>query len=92
MQVQPDTMTIVPGATVRIETPVQLRFDPRVPPSGGDVSTRWSLPHVPVPVRVQAALQLTGVTVGSCEARFDPQGAHEHRLRAGSGGVVRQSS
>ncbi|HMA33938.1 MAG TPA: hypothetical protein VKY74_05595 [Chloroflexia bacterium] len=73
--VRPHTATIAPGAALRIETPIQLRFDPQVPPSGGDVPTRWSLPHLPVAVRVRATLRLSGASIAPCEARFDPHAA-----------------
>jgi hypothetical protein len=77
--VQPQTLTLAPGATTRIDTPIHLRFDPQVPPSGGDVPTRWSLAHAPVPIQVQATLQLTGAEVAPCEARFDPHPTkHRH--------------
>jgi hypothetical protein len=66
------TLTIAPGATERIETPVRLRFDPQVPPSGGDEPTRWSLAHEPVPVRLEATLRLDGRSLGPCRGRLDP--------------------
>ena len=68
--VAPAALTLRPGASTRIETPVRLRFEPDAPP--GDEPTRWSLRHEPVPVRVEATLMLNGQSVGPCEARFEP--------------------
>ena len=70
--VQRVTATLAPGETVRLATPFRLRFDPNVPPSGGDVPTRWSLRHAPVPVVLRATLDLSGATVEPCETRWDP--------------------
>jgi hypothetical protein len=71
--VRPRAERIEPGRAVRIETPVTLRFDPDVPPSGGDVPTRWSLPSEPVPVRLRATIRVDGHAFAPCEARFDPR-------------------
>ena len=73
--VRPHSATIAPGAGIHIDTPIHLRFDPDAPPSGGDAPTRWSLAHAPAPVRLRATLQLMGVAVAPCEARFDPHAA-----------------
>src|SRR5690242_18178515 len=35
VRVQPETITVAPGETLRLATPIQLRFDTHVPPSGG---------------------------------------------------------
>jgi len=69
---QPVTVTIPAGESARIETPIRLRFDPDVPPSGGDVPTRWTLQHDPVPVVLRATPHLEGAPVGLCEARWVP--------------------
>jgi hypothetical protein len=68
----PVEVTIEPGKTAHIETPIRLRFDPDVPPSGGDVPTVWTLRHAPVPVVLRAILRLDGATVGPCEAKWQP--------------------
>ena len=60
------------GTSARIETPIRLRFDPDVPPSGGDVPTRWTLQHDPVRVVLRATPHLEGAPVGLCEARWVP--------------------
>lgn len=70
---QPIAVTIPAGESIRIETPIRLRFDPDVPPSGGNVPTVWTLQHTPVPVLLRATLSLEGVTVGPCEARWVPK-------------------
>jgi hypothetical protein len=71
--VQPVSATIAPGTSVRIETPVRLRFAPNVDPSGGDDPMVWSLRHAPAPVVVRVTLHLDGATVNPCEARWQPK-------------------
>jgi hypothetical protein len=69
---QPIVMTIPAGESNRIATPIRLRFDPDVPPSGGDDPTIWTLQHAAVPVLLRATLSLEGATVSPCEARWVP--------------------
>jgi len=73
--VQPMMLTIAAGETVRIETPIQLRFDPNIDPSGGNVPTQWTLRHVPAPVLLQVTMQLNGANVEPCKVRFVPKSA-----------------
>jgi len=73
--VQPITITIDSGEIVRIDTPIQLRFDPNIDPSGGDVPTQWTLRHVPAPVILRATMHLNGATVKPCEVHFAPRSA-----------------
>lgn len=68
--IQPTNVTLASGETTRIETPIYLRFDPNVPPSGGDTPTQWTLLHVPTPVLLKFSLQFDGVDVETCEAYF----------------------
>ena len=70
--VQPVTQTIGAGETVQIATPIRLRFDPQVAPSGGAEPTLWTLKHAPAPVHLQVTLRLSGATVAPCSAQFDP--------------------
>jgi hypothetical protein len=70
--VQPISQTLGPGQSFQLETPIRLRFDPNVDPSGGNVLTRWTLRHAPVPVTLRATLHFDGLSVAPCEARLNP--------------------
>jgi len=67
---------IAPGETIRIETPIKLVFDPQVPPSGGDIPTRWTLKQMPVSVDLSVTLRLGGASVAPCQASWvqEPDG------------------
>lgn len=71
--VQPMTLTIPAYESVRIDTPIQLRFDPNIGPSGGDVPTQWTLRCMPAPVLLLVKVRLNGATVLPCEAHFTPR-------------------
>lgn len=60
VQGRPRTLVLPAGGSVQLETPIRLRFDPVVPPSGGDDPMVWSIRAPRQPVRVQATLALTG--------------------------------
>lgn len=72
-QVRPVRVTIAPGETVRISTPIRLRFDTRERPSGGEDPTLWTLRHAPAPVRLRATMTLRGAMVAPCETHLVPQ-------------------
>lgn len=61
VQGQPRSLVLPSGATVKIETPIRLRFDPGAPPSGGHDPMVWSIRSPQQPVRVQATLELPGI-------------------------------
>ncbi len=69
----PVTVTVGPGETVRVATPIRLRYDPHVGPSGGELPTRWTLRHLPAPTLLRASVRIGGATVGPCEVLFDPR-------------------
>jgi hypothetical protein len=71
--VRPVTRTLGVGQIVQLNTPIRLRFDPTVPPSGGTVSTRWSLRHAPAAVTIRATVRVNGATIAPCETRYDPE-------------------
>ena len=66
------TETIEPAATVTINSPIRLVFDPHVAPHGGEVGTRWTLAHEPTRVRLTVTVQVDGATVPPCTAWWDP--------------------
>ncbi|RPI31383.1 MAG: hypothetical protein EHM70_11645 [Chloroflexota bacterium] len=70
--VQAVKASIAPGESYRIQTPIRLRFDPAIPPSGGNDPKVWTLKHDPVPVTLRVTLHIGELTIGPCEARFDP--------------------
>jgi hypothetical protein len=69
---QPQSITIAPGESVRIDTPIRLRF------AGGGHSlhshqpTVWTLEHPPAPILLRVQLHLEGAGVTPCETRYDP--------------------
>jgi hypothetical protein len=70
--VRPVNLTLDGGQTARIETPIYLRFDPNVAPSGGDQPKRWSLRHAPAQLTLRFTLRLNGAEVAPCEVRLNP--------------------
>lgn len=71
--VSPVDVAVASGQSVRIATPIRLRFDSQVSPAGGDVPTRWSLQHAPAPLTLRFTLHLQGAEVAPCETRLDPK-------------------
>jgi len=69
---QPRALVLAPGASVQLVTPIHLRFDPKVPPSGGDDPMVWSIRSAPVPVTLRATLAISGMPVTIAEARLVP--------------------
>ena len=57
---------------MQLVTPIHLRFDPKVPPSGGDDPMVWSIRSAPVPVTLRATLAISGMPVTIAEARLVP--------------------
>jgi len=70
--VQPVTVTLAAGETIRLATPIRLQFDPNMAPSGGDDATLWTLQHSPTPVRLQVSMHLGELEIEPCEARWEP--------------------
>jgi hypothetical protein len=70
--VQPVSVTVAAGETIRIETPIRLQFDPNMAPAGGDDPTLWTLQHAPTPVRLQVTMHLGELEVAPCETRWEP--------------------
>jgi hypothetical protein len=55
------TLHFAPGESKRLVTPIRLRFDPDVPPSGGHDRFVWSIESARVPVVVKATITLAGL-------------------------------
>lgn len=72
MPVRPRLLVLAPGAKERLQTPIRLRFDPAVPPSGGDDPRLWTIRSAPVPVRLRATLEITGMPLQVADATLDP--------------------
>lgn len=70
--VQPDTVPIAPGGTIRIDTPIKLRFDAHGEGVGLAEPTIWSLEHTPTPILLHANLHLEGFRVGTCALHYRP--------------------
>jgi hypothetical protein len=70
--VQPVSVTLAAGETIRLETPIRLQFDPNMAPSGGDDPTLWTLQHAPTPVRLQVTMQFGDLELAPCETRWEP--------------------
>jgi hypothetical protein len=69
---QPVDAVIPAGGSIMISTPIRLRFDPQVGPSGGNNPLVWSLVHVQAPVLIRAVLHLAGLTLEPCEVPVEP--------------------
>jgi hypothetical protein len=74
--VQLVTEQVAPGGTLWLETPIQLSFDPDVPPSGGPDPTVWTIVHPPTPVEVSAVLHLPDGDL-RCAAVLHPEAPGE---------------
>lgn len=72
LPVRPARRTISPGATLRLDTPIQIRFDATVPPSGGNDPMLWSIRSRPVEVKLRATLRLGGIEPQLVESRLGP--------------------
>lgn len=73
---QPRVLVLAPGASAELATPIRLRFDPKVPPSGGDDPMLWSIRSAPVPVVIRATLTISGMAVSVAEAHLAPGETH----------------
>jgi len=71
---QPVSTQLAPDEDRWLETPIQLAFDPDVPPSGGPDPTVWTLVHQPVPVELSVVVHLPSGELRSV-ARLDPTSA-----------------
>lgn len=60
MQGRPRTLRLPAGGRVQLETPIRLRFDPAVAPSGGGDPMVWSIRAPRQPVRLRATFELSG--------------------------------
>jgi hypothetical protein len=69
---QPQTATIAPGESVRIDTPIRLRFAEGEQSLHLHQPTVWTLEHAPAPVLVRVLLHLEGAGVTPCERLYDP--------------------
>lgn len=69
--VQPVSAHLAPGEELWLETPIQLAFDPEVPPSGGSDPVVWTLVRQPVPVELSVVVHLSGGDLRSA-AKLDP--------------------
>lgn len=72
LAVRPARRTVSPGATFRLDTPIQIRFDATVPPSGGTDLMMWSIRSLPVAVKLRATLHLGGIDPQLVEGHLDP--------------------
>jgi hypothetical protein len=70
--ITPTTLTIEPGETARLPTPIRLRFGPAPESAADDVPTVWTLDRAPGPVRLEATVDLGGVAVGPCVGHLEP--------------------
>jgi hypothetical protein len=55
---RPMSEPVAAGETLWLETPIQLSFDPDVPPAGDPDPTVWTIASPPAPVRLSAVLHL----------------------------------
>lgn len=69
---EPQTVTIAPGETVQIDTPINLRFAEAGGSPVASEPTVWTLEHEPAPVRLRVLLRLEGADVAACTALYDP--------------------
>ncbi|HEX8107963.1 MAG TPA: hypothetical protein VF516_09565 [Kofleriaceae bacterium] len=60
------------GETMRLATPFRLRFDPKVPPAGGDDPFLWSIASVRVSVVISARLTIEGLAPIAAQAHLHP--------------------
>lgn len=72
LPVRPAQRTVAPGATLRLDTPIQVRFDATVPPSGGSDPMMWSIRSRPVVVKLRTTLHLGGIAPQLVEGRLEP--------------------
>jgi hypothetical protein len=68
---RPRALVLPAGSTVRLDTPIRLRFDPAAPPSGGSDAMVWSIRSPKQPVRVQVTLDLPGVGAQVARSHID---------------------
>jgi len=70
--VYPKPIALAKGAVERLATPIRLRFDAGVAPSGGNDRMLWSIRSAPQPVRLRATLKVEGIRVAPAEAMLEP--------------------
>jgi hypothetical protein len=70
--IAPREQVIPPHGEVRIDTPIRLRFDPNIAPSGGNDRRQWTLVAAPVPVRITARVRLVAETL-ECQESWAPE-------------------
>jgi hypothetical protein len=68
---RPRALVLPAGATVQLQTPIRLRFDPDVPPSGGPDPMVWSIRGPRQPVRVRATFELPGLGAQVADGHID---------------------
>ena len=68
---RPRTLVLAAGATVRLETPIRLRFDPSVPPSGGPDRMVWSIRAPKQRVEVKATFEIPGLGAQVARGHID---------------------
>jgi hypothetical protein len=68
---RPRALVLPAGATVQLQTPIRLRFDPNVPPSGGPDPMVWSIRGPRQPVRVRATFELPGLGAQVADGHID---------------------
>ena len=66
---QPQPLTLRPGESARLDTPIHLRF---AGSSAASRPTLWTLEHAPAPITLRVTLRLAGATVEPCAAHYDP--------------------
>lgn len=70
--VQPRVLELAPGATERLVSPIQLRFEPAEGPPGEDPFL-WTVRHGATGVRLSAQLNLRGPALPACDASVESQ-------------------
>src|SRR5262249_34380609 len=69
--VEPVSVALASGGTLRLDTPIRLVFNPRPGDSQEASPFEWCIAHEPTAVRLRFTLHIDPAVAGPCEATFE---------------------